>query len=121
MQAIESSATDFNRTSAFTHTALKRFRVGARKPVAAGKLVQRPAVATVHNTPRPEVVVPLDFHRHYTHANVLSKPFPSDKKSFPVRWLIVVMSTLAAIFLAVIVAGTIENRNQRRIHAASQG
>ena len=63
----------------------------------------------------------LDFHMHYTHANVLSKPFPSDKKSFPVRWLIVVMSTLAAIFLAVIVAGTIENRNQRRIHAASQG
>ena len=50
---IASSATDFHRTSAFTHTALKRFRVGARKPVAAGKLVQRPAVAPVHNTPRP--------------------------------------------------------------------
>lgn len=63
----------------------------------------------------------LDFHRHYTHANVLSKPFASDKKSFPVRWLIVVMSTLAAIFLSVIVAGIIENRNQRRLHAANQG
>ena len=63
----------------------------------------------------------LDFHRHYTHANVLSKPFASDKKSFPVRWLIVVMSTLAAIFLSVIIAGIIENRNQRRNHAAKQG
>jgi hypothetical protein len=63
----------------------------------------------------------LDFHRHYTHANVLSKPFAADKKSFPVRWLIVVMSTLAALFLAVIVAGIIENRKQRSSYAANQG
>ncbi|MCX6281753.1 MAG: hypothetical protein NTU51_07310 [Bacteroidetes bacterium] len=60
----------------------------------------------------------LDFHRKYTHANVLSKPFPADKKSFPVRWLIVAMSTIAALFLALIVAGIIENRKQNALNAA---
>lgn len=63
----------------------------------------------------------LDFHRRYTHANVLSKPFPADKKSFPVRWLIVAMSTVAALFLALIVAGIIENRKNRLLNAAQQG
>jgi len=63
----------------------------------------------------------MDFHRKYTHANVLTKPFPADKKSFPVRWLIVVMSTLAALFLALIVTGIIENRKQRPLNAVQQG
>ena len=63
----------------------------------------------------------LDFHRKYTHANVLSKPFPADKKSFPVRWLIVVMSTVAALFFAIIVAGVIDNRKNRSLNAAQQG
>lgn len=63
----------------------------------------------------------MDFNRKYTHANLLSKPFPADKKSFPVRWLIVVMSTLAALFLALIVAGIIENRKQNSLNAAQQG
>jgi hypothetical protein len=52
----------------------------------------------------------MDFHRKYTHANVLSRPFPADKKAFPVRWVIVVLSVLAAEFLALIIAGIIENR-----------
>ncbi len=63
----------------------------------------------------------MDYNRKYTHANILSKPFPADKKSFPVRWLIVVMSTLAALFLAVIVASIIENRKQTSRNAAQQG
>ena len=63
----------------------------------------------------------MDYNRKYTHANLLSKPFPADKKSLPVRWLIVALSTLAALFLAVIVAGIIENRKQRSLNAAHQG
>jgi len=63
----------------------------------------------------------LDYHRRYTHANVLSKPFPADKKSFPVRWLIVVMSTAAALFFAVIVVAFIENRKKNTLNASRQG
>ena len=63
----------------------------------------------------------MDYNRRYTHANVLSKPFPADKKSFPVRWLIVLGSTLAALFLSVIIIGIIENRKKNSLNAANQG
>lgn len=60
----------------------------------------------------------LDFNRKYTHANILTEPFPADKKSFPIRWLIVTFSTLAAIFLAILVIGIIENRKSKALYAA---
>jgi len=63
----------------------------------------------------------MDFNRKFTHANVLTNPFPADKKAFPVRWLIVTMSVIAALFLALIVAGVIENRKQRPLNASQQG
>jgi uncharacterized protein involved in exopolysaccharide biosynthesis len=59
----------------------------------------------------------LDFNRNYTYVNILSKPFPADKKSYPVRWLIVVVSTLGAFFLALLIIGVIENRKYRQLSA----
>ncbi|MBN1198375.1 MAG: hypothetical protein JXA23_03410 [Bacteroidales bacterium] len=50
----------------------------------------------------------LDYNRNYTHMNVLTKPFVSDKKASPIRWLIVVVSVLAVLSLAMIVIGLIE-------------
>jgi hypothetical protein len=50
----------------------------------------------------------LDYNREYTHMNVLTKPFVSDKKVSPIRWLIVVGSVLALFSLALIVIGWIE-------------
>ena len=50
----------------------------------------------------------LDWNRNYTFVNVLNKPFPADKKSYPVRWVIVVVSTLAVLLLAIVVIGFIE-------------
>jgi uncharacterized protein involved in exopolysaccharide biosynthesis len=55
----------------------------------------------------------LDLNRNYTYVNVLNKPFPADKKGYPVRWVIVVVSALASLFLAVIVIGIIESRRKR--------
>ncbi|MFH1296746.1 MAG: Wzz/FepE/Etk N-terminal domain-containing protein [Bacteroidota bacterium] len=57
----------------------------------------------------------LDYNREYTHLNLLTKPFVSDKKSYPIRWLIVVGSVLAIVFLALIVIGVIE-RNRYTKH-----
>ncbi|MFH1936291.1 MAG: Wzz/FepE/Etk N-terminal domain-containing protein [Bacteroidota bacterium] len=57
----------------------------------------------------------LDYNREYTHLNLLTKPFVSDKKSYPIRWLIVVCSVLAIVFLALIVIGVIE-RNRYTKH-----
>ncbi len=50
----------------------------------------------------------LDYNREYTHMNILTKPFVSDKKSYPIRWLIVVVSVLAVFSIALIVIGLIE-------------
>lgn len=57
----------------------------------------------------------LDYNRNYTYVNVLSKPFPADKKAYPVRWLIVVVSTMGAFFLALLIIGVIENRRFRQL------
>ena len=60
----------------------------------------------------------LDYNREYTHLNILTKPFVSDKKSYPVRWVIVVGSLLAVLFLAMIVIGIIERKRYAEIFPA---
>jgi len=55
----------------------------------------------------------LDYYRNYTYVNVLSKPFPADKKAYPIRWLIVVLSSLAVLFFAGLIIGFIENKKFR--------
>jgi uncharacterized protein involved in exopolysaccharide biosynthesis len=54
----------------------------------------------------------LDYNREYTYTNVVSRPFPADKKSSPVTWLIVVLSTITALMAAIFVVAVIENRKQ---------
>ena len=47
-----------------------------------------------------------DLNKELTYTNLVSKPFPADKKSYPIRWFIVVMSVVSAnvflIFLLLI-------------------
>ncbi|MDP3461468.1 MAG: Wzz/FepE/Etk N-terminal domain-containing protein [Bacteroidales bacterium] len=46
-----------------------------------------------------------------TYSNIISYPFPADKKAFPVRWIIVVISMLASFTLSMLVIFVIENRH----------
>lgn len=57
-----------------------------------------------YNTTRLEYdKVMSDLNKILTYTNVISKPFPADKKSYPIRWLIVVASWLSAnLFLILI-------------------
>jgi hypothetical protein len=57
----------------------------------------------------------LDYNRDYTYVNVLSKPFVADKKGYPIRWLIVAFSTLAAFFMAILIIGIIERSKFRSL------
>jgi hypothetical protein len=59
----------------------------------------------------------LDYNRNYTYESILNKPFPADKKSYPIRWIIVLVSVVAAFLLAIIVIGVIESRRTRPIPA----
>ena len=38
-----------------------------------------------------------------TYVNVVTPPYPADKKSYPVRWLIVAFTMIATLFLAIII------------------
>jgi len=49
-----------------------------------------------------------DSKKIQTYAHVVSKPFPADKKTYPVRWLIVLISVLGAFFAGVIIISVIE-------------
>lgn len=51
----------------------------------------------------------MDYDRKYSYTNIITEPYPSDKKAYPVRWLIVVLSALGAFFLAIITILTLEN------------
>ena len=63
----------------------------------------------------------LDYNRDYTYVNILSKPFVADKKSYPIRWLIVVFSTFAALFMAILIIGLIERSKFRSYSISHEG
>lgn len=50
-----------------------------------------------------------DVEKELTYANVVTQPYPSDKKAYPIRWLIVLVSAVSAFLFACIVIGGIEN------------
>ncbi|MEW6467903.1 MAG: hypothetical protein AB1458_03215 [Bacteroidota bacterium] len=51
-----------------------------------------------------------DVEKKLTYTNVVIKPALPDKKVYPVRWIIVVSSTLASLFFAVVLVMIIEGR-----------
>ena len=44
-----------------------------------------------------------DASRNFTYANVVSKPFVADEKSYPVRWIIVLVSGFSLLFFGILV------------------
>lgn len=53
-----------------------------------------------------------DASKFQTYAHIVSRPFPADKKSYPVRWLIVLFSVLGAFVAGVIVIAIIEGNKK---------
>lgn len=51
-------------------------------------------------------------NRKFTYTNKVTSPFVSDKKAYPVRWLIVLYSVVAAVVLALIVIAVLENKKR---------
>ncbi|MCC6838055.1 MAG: hypothetical protein IT234_05905 [Bacteroidia bacterium] len=46
---------------------------------------------------------------------IVSNAYPAEKKSYPVRWIIVVVSTMATVLIAMITILLIENIKQVRL------
>lgn len=51
----------------------------------------------------------MDFDRQFTYVNVITEPFVSDKKAYPVRWIIVAISAIASLFIAFLIILFLEN------------
>jgi hypothetical protein len=43
-----------------------------------------------------------DMTKQLTYTNIMANPYPADSKSYPVRWIIVVVSILSTLLLALI-------------------
>ena len=46
------------------------------------------------------------------YGHMVQSPVPADKKSYPIRWLIVLVSTFAALFAAMLVILVLENQKK---------
>lgn len=44
-----------------------------------------------------------EYEKDITYSHIIEHPFPADKKSYPVRWMIVAFSAISAVFLALLV------------------
>jgi capsular polysaccharide biosynthesis protein len=53
-----------------------------------------------------------EYEKDITYCHVVENPVPADKKSYPVRWLIVSLSTLSALFIALIVLLVLDYRQK---------
>jgi hypothetical protein len=50
------------------------------------------------------------YNADMTYSNMITRPFVADKKSYPIRWLIVVVVTIAAFVFAMLAILIIEKR-----------
>lgn len=56
-----------------------------------------------------------EINKNISYTQIVSHPFPADKKAFPVRWLIVFMTTFASLLFAVIVISLIESNKKNKV------
>jgi capsular polysaccharide biosynthesis protein len=51
-----------------------------------------------------------EYEKDITYCHIVEYPVPADKKSFPVRWIIVALTTFSALFAALLVFLVIDYR-----------
>lgn len=54
----------------------------------------------------------MEYGKIITYSHVVEYPFPADKKSYPVRWLIVGFSLLSAVFIALLTFLVLDYRKE---------
>ena len=54
-----------------------------------------------------------EYEKDITYCHIVEYPIPADKKSYPVRWLIVAFSTVAAVFFSLLVFLVLDYRKEK--------
>ncbi len=55
-----------------------------------------------------------EYNKSITYAQVVTQPFPADKKSYPVRWVIVALTLAGGLIVSLIVIAIIESNKQKK-------
>jgi len=53
-----------------------------------------------------------EYEKDITYSHIVESPFPADKKSYPVRWLIVAFSAISVVFMALLVFLVLDYRKE---------
>lgn len=53
-----------------------------------------------------------DLNKILTYSNIVSKPYPADKKSYPIRWVIVVVSVVSTNLLLLLILTIMAKKNK---------
>jgi len=52
-----------------------------------------------------------DLKKELTYTNVITRPLPADQKSYPIRWLIMVITVISSVLVAIFVTVILEGRS----------
>ena len=55
-----------------------------------------------------------DYNKSITYAHIVEKPFVSDKKVSPIRWVIVLLSVFGALMFGLVLIAFIESKNSTK-------
>ena len=84
---------------------------------SSGQLVE--VIQMIQDEARSYVEVKLDYEMaqrfhdsDLTYSNIVSYPYASDKKSYPIRWLIVALASLASFLMALLIIFFLENKKK---------
>jgi capsule polysaccharide export protein KpsE/RkpR len=57
-----------------------------------------------------------DYNRNFSYINIITAPYPAQKNSYPIRWLITLSTILVTLITSLVIVIVIENR--KKISAA---
>lgn len=52
------------------------------------------------------------YVNNFSYGNIVSAPFPSDKKAYPIRWVVVALAGLCAFVMSILVIYVVEGKKQ---------
>ncbi|NLA24225.1 MAG: hypothetical protein GX879_04585, partial [Bacteroidales bacterium] len=56
--------------------------------------------------------------KELSFAHVVTHPYPADKKSYPIRWLIILFSVVGSLFASIMVISIIESHKEKSQNSA---
>jgi uncharacterized protein involved in exopolysaccharide biosynthesis len=106
---------DGSDARAVNNTAVKELKENIQK--LGGELLT--TVEMLQHESRTYVDIKVEYEQelrfynsNLTYSNVISKPYPSDKKAYPVRWIIVALAAVGGLLIAILVIFALENKKK---------